>query len=108
MDADDISLPDRLQRQTQFLDDHKRVALVGCQFARIDGEGRVVSHYTVPLRDRALRRALPVAECCFCHGAVMVRREALQQVGAYRPGKAEDVDLWLRLSERYHIANLPD
>jgi hypothetical protein len=41
---------------------------------------------------------------------VMLRAAALADVGGYRPAyrSAEDYDLWLRLSERYELANLPD
>ena len=41
--------------------------------------------------------------------AVMVRTDAVRQVGGYRPGimPGEDYDLWLRLGEAGKLANLP-
>jgi hypothetical protein len=45
---------------------------------------------------------------CFAHPAVMLRRSALEEVGGYRFDQIEDYDLWLRLSERFALANLPE
>jgi hypothetical protein len=44
------------------------------------------------------------------HPAVMMRRDAVLAVGGYREAyrHAEDYDLWLRMAERYRMANLPD
>src|SRR6266436_5960160 len=48
--ADDISLPQRLTRQLDFLQTHPEVAVVGCQAHRIDADG--VDHgpyYSLPI-----------------------------------------------------------
>ena len=48
--------------------------------------------------------------CPVGHTAVLIRRAILEEVGGYRSDipAAEDYDLWLRVSERYPIVNLPD
>ena len=48
--------------------------------------------------------------CPVGHTAVLMRRSILEEVGGYRSTipLAEDYDLWLRVSERYPIVNLPD
>jgi hypothetical protein len=45
-----------------------------------------------------------------CHGSVMLRRGAVLEVGGYDEGcaRAQDYDLWLRLSRRFDLANLPE
>ncbi|MEJ8631118.1 hypothetical protein P0F65_17345 [Sphingomonas sp. I4] len=45
-----------------------------------------------------------------CHPSVMMRRDLVRTVGGYRAAyrHCEDYDLWLRLAERTHMANLPD
>jgi hypothetical protein len=45
---------------------------------------------------------------CLAHPAVTMRRSALQAVGGYRFKGVEDYDLWLRMSERFELANLPE
>ncbi len=40
MDADDISCPDRIEKQVSFLDSHENTALVGSRITVIDADGR--------------------------------------------------------------------
>ena len=48
--------------------------------------------------------------CVMSHPTVMVRREAILSIGGYRSAlkHTEDFDLWLRMSEHFELANLPD
>jgi hypothetical protein len=39
---------------------------------------------------------------------VVFRREAFEQAAGYRLAEAEDYDLWLRISERWQLASVPD
>jgi hypothetical protein len=109
MDADDIAFPNRLARQVEFLDREPGVAVVGSATVTIDASGRELKRHGCPTSHgeivEALREYNP-----FTHPSVMLRAEALAAVGGYRPAyqPAEDYDLWLRLSERYRLANLPE
>ena len=108
-DADDISLPERLAKQVEFLESNGEVGLLSCSFVEIDDEGRSVSIQILPAEDSDLQERLLISNC-FCHGAAMFRRECLESVGAYREEFefAQDYDLWLRISERYKVANLEE
>jgi hypothetical protein len=109
MDADDIAFPDRLARQVEFLDRHPNVAVVGSAVMRIDASGREIKRNVCPTSHAEIVEALR-EYTCFTHPSVTLRAAALADVGGYRwaYGPAEDYDLWLRLSERYKLANLPD
>jgi Glycosyl transferase family 2 len=109
MDADDVAFPDRLARQVDFLDHHRRVAVVGSAVVRIDGGGRELKRSSSPTSHAAIVNALK-AYTPFTHPSVMLRADAIVAVGRYRHayGPAEDYDLWVRLSERYELANLPE
>jgi hypothetical protein len=109
MDADDIAFPERLARQVEFLDRHPKVAVVGSAVMRIDASGREIKRNFCPTSHAEIVEALR-EYTCFTHPSVMLRAAALSAVGGYRPAylAAEDYDLWLRLSERYELANLPE
>ncbi len=109
MDADDLAFPARFARQVEFLDRHPPVAVVGTAVVRIDDQGREIKRNTVPTSHAEIVEALR-EYTCFTHPSVMLRAEAVAAVGGYRSayGPAEDYDLWLRLSERYQLANLAE
>jgi glycosyltransferase involved in cell wall biosynthesis len=110
MDADDIARPDRLAKQAAFLDSNAEVAMVGGSVEYILGEGRRVQLRSLPTAPAEIADRLVAGKHCFVHPTVMMRTDALVQVGGYRPAfeGAEDADLWLRLAERFPLANLPD
>jgi glycosyltransferase involved in cell wall biosynthesis len=109
MDSDDIALPDRMARQVAFLAAEPAVAAVGGAIELIDRAGARIRRVDYPVTPAAtaaaIMRGSPLA-----HPAVMMRREAILAVGGYRAQfqHAEDYDLWLRVSERWGLANLPE
>jgi glycosyltransferase involved in cell wall biosynthesis len=113
MDADDISLPERLERQVQYLRGHPECVLVGSAALVIDPEGDPLSVWFTETTHEALdsRNLDPtLLESSLCHPAVMMRRRVVLDAGRYDPRCqiAEDLDLWLRLAERGRLANLPE
>jgi glycosyltransferase involved in cell wall biosynthesis len=105
MDADDVSLPERLQRQRCHLAARAGVGLVGCRvvfggdrqrqagFARhVDWINALVTHEAI-----ALARFV---ESPLAHPSVMFRRQVAARWGAWREGDfPEDYELWLRWLE---------
>lgn len=108
-DAEDMSSPDRLARQVAFLDAHPSVALVGGQVEWIDRHGRTIRRFEYPT-EHAEIVARMAQKNSFAHGAVMLRRQVIDKAGPYRPAfrLAQDYDYWLRISEQFEVANLPD
>jgi len=108
LDDDDTWRPEKLERQAALLRTSPgSVAGVECGFDLWD-DGRLVLRY-VPAEHRDLYRTLlerPVLQ----PSTVLVRRAVLDDLGGFNPSlrRIEDWDLWLRLSERYTIAVLPE
>lgn len=103
-DHDDVSLPERLEKQAAFLDAHPEVGVVGCWY-RILGTENKVSRFPAEIKE------IMVNSCCICHPASMIRRSVLVEhnIGYendYTP--AEDYALWCRLLSKTRFANLPE
>lgn len=112
MDADDVSLPERFERQTAHLGDHPECVVLGTHVERIDSEGLPIDTVIYPLSHEAIDRALlgrPKDGPTIAHPSVMMRRQAVLAAGGYRAEfvAAQDRDLWLRMAERGKLANLP-
>jgi glycosyltransferase involved in cell wall biosynthesis len=110
MDADDIAFPDRRAKQVSFLDDHVSVALVGGATEWISTQWRRSEVKTLPTAPGEIATRLFAGENCFIHPTVVMRANAFLTVRGYRAPfeGAEDYDLWLRMAERFELANLPD
>jgi hypothetical protein len=107
MDADDIAVKDRLQWQIEFMERHTEIGVVGGAVEIIDSAGRAFYSSRHPVTDEQIKSTV-LQHCPFTHAAVMIRKEALLSVGGYRGlfVDAEDYDLWLRIAERWGLANL--
>jgi len=109
MDADDISLPARIEKQIEFLEQNSAIAVLGTNTLVINEKGIEIGREFYPHLPQEIMRALfihnPIA-----HGTVMVRSTVLGECGAYdrRFLHNEDYDLWLRIGARYPLANLED
>jgi hypothetical protein len=109
-DGDDISAPDRLARQIAFLDAHPAVAACGANAHYIDLDDNLIGTSVVPLSPRLVRWELRHNLRGMIHAATTFRVDALAAVGGYRESfrHGEDFDLFVRLAERFDLANLPD
>lgn len=109
MDADDIAMPDRLQKQCQRMTEEPGLGVLGGQVQVIDEYGGPIGRFEYPLDDTSIRKCLEHTSP-FAHPAAMIRADLLRQVGGYRVfyKHCEDFDLWLRLAEITCMANLDD
>ncbi len=110
MDADDVMLPDRLARQVALLQQQPEIVCVGGYYDMINGQGKLITHITVPTQDVDIQDHLLSGRTVIQHSCAMIRHAALREVGGYDYATplAEDLDLLLRLGERGKLANLED
>lgn len=97
-DSEDLSYPERIEKEIEFLDSHPEFDLVGCNAALFDHEsGRWGSYLT---------KEYPVAKdflwtTQFLHPTVVFRRDSLLKAGKYRVAKetrrCQDYDLFMRM-----------
>ena len=109
MDGDDISLPERLEKEVKFLDEHNEYDIVSCPMIYFDDHGDFMSGQGNGEPDiSSFCKGTP-----FCHAPCMVRREAYKAVNGYTEAanrlRVEDWDLWIRMyAKGYKGYNLND
>ena len=109
MDADDISLPQRLEHQVQYLQTYPRIALYGSAIEYIDGNNTVLSRFLYPTSNAELQTKMKQSNY-FAHSSIMMRASVVRHVGGYSSlyPHAEDYELWLRIAQNHDIANCED
>ena len=112
MDADDVSLPRRLELQIAFLDAHPDHVAVGCRVLLMDPDGDLIGEVH-PFDSHEQIDSLhlyKVHGSVITHPSALIRLSAMQRIGGYRREMepAEDLDLFLRLAEIGKLAKLPD
>lgn len=105
MDADDISYPDRLQKQYDYFQEDPECALLST-WAKVITE-RNEHIRTEKYRSRFYYYNLTF-ECWMYHPTVMYRKSAVIAVGMYSIPYAEDFELFWQLSRKYKIACLEE
>lgn len=108
MDADDISLPNRLEVQLEYLENHKDVALVGSNVKLMNDNSEVVGSRKYPT---FLEKKDFINNCAICHPTIMIRKNVLEKMRGYSKKKVhirvEDYELFLRMiTKDYKMVNL--
>jgi hypothetical protein len=70
MDGDDVAVPNRLQEQFDFLEDHPGVGLLGGAYEMFGADGRVFRTVRLPLEDSEIKAVMLRAANPMCHPAV--------------------------------------
>lgn len=110
MDADDISTPDRFEKQINYLKEHPEIVVLGGQLQEFTNEkDNVTAQRTVPLTYSEIiaygKKRSPVN-----HPTSIYKRNEILKIGGYQHHLLmEDYNLWVRaLAHGYHTENLPD
>lgn len=108
MDADDISLPERLEKQVEFLAKNPNIVAVGCQVEVIDEEDNLVGKKEFPSDPQTcyhyLMLTVPIQ-----HPTLMAKSEAIKKYGYNeRLWTAEDWDLYFKLLQEGQLSNLKE
>jgi glycosyltransferase involved in cell wall biosynthesis len=100
LDADDVALPQRLERQVAMFAAEPTLGFAGSAVEIVDDQERRLSIVRNPSGHEAIVEALALS-CPVVHSTLMVRAEAFWRAGGYRPGLniSEDYDLYARLVE---------
>lgn len=110
MDTDDICVPDRFEKQINFIKAHPDISLLSGQIEEFDGSvENVTGIKSVPKTHNEILKFSKTRNP-FNHMAVAYKKSSIESVGGYQHHLyMEDYNLWLRLlSAGFEAANLED
>lgn len=110
MDADDISLPERFEKQVEFMETHPTIDCVGTAAIEIRSDGSTFYHKSMPLTHEECLNLFRTRDCLI-HPTVMFRKTYFDKAGLYPEDTyfAEDTIMWSNgFANGCRFANLPD
>lgn len=108
IDADDINVPTRLERQVTHMLGNPGVVALGSRVTLIDSKGVPTGGPWECPSDDAEVRWLTRWQSGLTHPAVLFRKSAVLRAGNYADVKSEDCELWIRLSRFGEMYSLPE
>ena len=109
-DGDDISLPAKLERLVDYLQQNPDVDIVGCFAEYFDNDGNSRGFPAIGSEPAKIRDAFGQVNSMI-HSASLMRREVVRQIGGYRDDfvPAEDYDFFAQaLLAGFKLANIPE
>lgn len=109
MDTDDIAMPDRLEKEGAYMQEHPEVDVVGGFIREFNDEGTIDRVKKMPLSQQEILEYVKFRNP-LNHMTVMYRRDAVLKAGNYKHFPfLEDYSLWSRmLSEGYQFRNMEE
>ncbi len=112
MDCDDISMPERLEKQVKFLEVNPEISVVASHIILIDKNGKEFDYWKQDMETRTVKEIshFLAIENCIAHPTVMMDRSVVSIIGYNKRFKnSEDWALWLILiAAGYKIAKLDE
>ncbi len=109
-DADDLSLPERIEKQLHFMLHNKNCAAVGGACYIMDRSGRIKRTFNKPVDPRRITLQI-LSDTPLVHGSVMMNREIILGRGGYNEEFriCQDYELWSSLiRDGVRVGNIPD
>jgi len=106
MDADDLSLPNRLVRQINFIENNSSYDVVSSWYVTFRST-RICHLFKLPVDHKKIVQGLEL-HSTLCHPGTMFRKQLVLSIGGYSNHPFEDYDLWLRLRQNAKFYNIPE
>lgn len=109
MDADDVSMSERFEKQMAFLENNKDIVLCGTWAKKMDANEGEIGEYSTPITDKEIKKNI-LFHNPFIHPTVMIRKSVFAKVGLYNEyfKHIEDYELWTRIVPRFKTGNLQE
>ncbi len=106
MDADDISLPDRIEKQYNFISKNKNYDIISSWYSAFDNENLLYTIKT-PEHDAEIKKRFALHSEVI-HAGMLYKKDKIISNGGYKPGVFEDYELWLKIMDKVTFYNLQE
>ena len=110
MDSDDLSKPDRFEKQIRFMNEHPELDIIGSNIEEFDDQpDEICSHRRLPSTFTKLK-SFSKLRCPFNHMTVVFKKSSVLKAGSYQPVRIyEDYFLWAKMIQNgAKMANIPE
>ena len=109
MDADDISHPQRFEKQINYMEANRGIGVLGTAVNHVDEKNKIISTLIQPQAHESILWKM-FFECAIIHPTVIARKEVIEMAGGYdvRFPHIEDTELWMRVADKTRFSNIPD
>ena len=108
MDADDISHPERIQKQVEFMESNPEIGICGSWFEAFGEVENAIVKYK-ETHDEIMTRMF--YQCHFCHPSIIIRGEIFNELKMHfdeNYSHAEDYEFYLRAAKKWKFHNLQE
>jgi len=109
MDADDISMPTRLEKEINYLKKNPKTVLVSSFVKIIDEKGHEIGELTPAVTYDKIKK-MSIFSCQIYHSSSMFGKKIFEKIGGYNEKYiyAQDIELWFKFMKAYQVANIPE
>ncbi|MBS1492642.1 MAG: glycosyltransferase [Bacteroidetes bacterium] len=106
MDADDISVTDRIEKQYNFILKNKGVDILSCWYAAFENK-KLLYTIKTPQNDADIKKRFALHSEVI-HAGMMYKKDKIISSGGYKPIVFEDYELWLRIKDKVTFYNMQE
>ena len=110
LDSDDIWLPDKLEKQINYLNNHPECDIIGTQISYIDAHGKIFNHSNYPIDNKEIKEHIKKGINPIANSSSIIRKDVFLKCGSYDPtyNLCEDFHLWVRASQWFNFHNIDE
>ena len=109
LDSDDMWIKNKLEKQIEFIKNDPEIGLLGTGCYEMINMGKMIYKKIFPAKNEILQKDL-IKYNPFIQSSVIVEKDVFNDIDLYdeKFKESEDYDLWLRIAQKYKVANLPE